>query len=118
MPYLHAIWSGHFPPRVQELHKQYGAVVRVAPNELSFTDPRAWDDIYSNRDGANSRALQKGKPWHGNPDGGAKSVFVTTDLKEHGAVRRHPYPVFSERAVSKQEPIIQQHVLTCVDKLM
>jgi hypothetical protein len=101
MPYLHAIWSGHFPHGVQGLPKQYGAVVRVAPNELSFTDLRAWDDVYSNRDGATSRALQKGKLWHGNPDGGAKSVFVTTDLKEHGAVRRHPYPAFSKRAVSQ-----------------
>lgn len=27
---------------VKKLHDQYGSVVRIAPNELSFTNPQAW----------------------------------------------------------------------------
>lgn len=32
--------------KVTEWHKKYGPVVRIAPNELSYTDSRAWSAIY------------------------------------------------------------------------
>lgn len=28
------------------MHEKYGAVVRVAPDEISFLDAKAWRDIY------------------------------------------------------------------------
>jgi hypothetical protein len=36
---------------MKAFHNRYGDVVRIAPDELSFTDVRAWKDIYSNRPG-------------------------------------------------------------------
>ncbi|KAF2650799.1 isotrichodermin C-15 hydroxylase [Lophiostoma macrostomum CBS 122681] len=117
LPYLRAVFSGHFPYQIQRLHEQYGDIVRIAPNELSFTDPTAWDDIYSNRDGANHEAFRKSELWHGNPDGGAASVFVTIDLKEHARIRRFMDPAFSERSVSQQEPILQAYIDLLITKL-
>lgn len=117
LPYMRAAWGTHFPYVVQKLHEQYGDVVRVAPNELSFRDPAAWDDIYSNTNGANSEAFKKSEIWHGNPDGGPSSVFTTIDFKEHARLRRYMDPAFSERAVSQQEPIIQNYVSLCIKKL-
>ncbi|KAF2830934.1 cytochrome P450 [Ophiobolus disseminans] len=117
LPYMRAAWGKHFPYEIRDLHDQYGDVVRVAPNELSFMDPRAWDDIYSNTDGANARAFKKSEIWHGNPDNGPSSVFITTDFKEHSRIRRFMDPAFSERAVSQQEPIIQDYVSICIKKL-
>jgi cytochrome P450 len=114
---MRAAWGTHFPYEIQKLHEKYGNVVRVAPNELSFTDPTAWDDIYSNKDGANAEAFKKSEIWHGNPDGGPSSVFTTIDLKEHARIRRFMDPAFSERAVLQQEPIIQDYVSTCIRKL-
>ena len=29
------------------LHANYGPVVRIAPNELSYIEPQAWEDIYT-----------------------------------------------------------------------
>jgi cytochrome P450 len=117
LPYMRAVWGKHFPYEVQKLHEQYGDVVRVAPNELSFRDPAAWDDIYSNTSGANSEAFKKSEIWHGNPDGGPTSVFNTIDFKEHARIRRFMDPAFSERAVLQQEPIIQDYVSLCIKKL-
>ncbi|KAI9708933.1 MAG: hypothetical protein M1820_003627 [Bogoriella megaspora] len=117
LPYMRAVWGGHFPYEIQSLHAQYGDTIRIAPNELSFTSPNAWDDIYSNRDGANPEAFRKSDLWHGNPEGGAASVFVTPDLKEHARIRRFMDPAFSERAVLQQEPILQRHVDLCMRKI-
>lgn len=31
----------------QKMHDRYGPVVRLSPNHVAFTDPRAWEGIYS-----------------------------------------------------------------------
>ena len=41
----------------QRIHEQYGDVVRIAPDEVSFAKEEAWDDIYSFRRG-HKRALR------------------------------------------------------------
>lgn len=38
-------FTGRLPFKVLELHRKYGPVVRIAPDELSFTDAAAWDDV-------------------------------------------------------------------------
>jgi len=40
------VWKRNAHVTYRELHNQYGAVVRVAPNVLSFGDPSAIPDIY------------------------------------------------------------------------
>lgn len=40
--------KGRKSHRIHEAHQRYGPIVRVAPNELSFADPVAVRDIYSN----------------------------------------------------------------------
>lgn len=93
--------------------------MRIAPNELSFTDPTAWDDIYSNREGSNPFSFRKSEHscWHGNSEGGAASVFVTINSKEHSRIRRFIDPAFSERAVLQQEPILQEYVDLFLSKI-
>ncbi|KAF2011846.1 cytochrome P450 [Aaosphaeria arxii CBS 175.79] len=117
LPHMRAVWGKHFPYEIKKLHAQYGGVVRIAPNELSFSEAAAWDDIYSNTDGANPKAFKKGEIWHGNLEPGPSSVFTTIDFKEHGRIRKFMDPAFSERAVLQQEPIIRKHVDTCINKL-
>jgi hypothetical protein len=42
---------GDLHRQMKAIHDRYGDIVRIAPNELSFTDVRAWKDIYGNRPG-------------------------------------------------------------------
>ncbi|KAL1597930.1 hypothetical protein SLS60_008418 [Paraconiothyrium brasiliense] len=114
---MRAVWGKHFPYEIKKLHAQYGEVVRIAPNELSFAAPVAWDDIYSNKDGANPQAFKKCELWHGNLEPGPSSVFTTIDFKAHGRIRRFMDPAFSEKAVLQQEPIIQNYVNMFLNKL-
>jgi cytochrome P450 len=37
--------------RTLEWHEKYGEVVRITPNQLSFTNERAWKDIYMHQQG-------------------------------------------------------------------
>ena len=43
--------GGRFPLLVHELHLRHGEIVRIAPNELSFSGAAAWKDIYGFRNG-------------------------------------------------------------------
>ncbi|KAL2815869.1 cytochrome protein [Aspergillus cavernicola] len=46
IPYIRAYTQGRLHQYVQALHNQYGDVVRIAPDELSYRDEHAWKDIY------------------------------------------------------------------------
>lgn len=39
--------KGNFHHFTQAAHQQYGTVVRISPNELSFISATAWNDIYA-----------------------------------------------------------------------
>ncbi|OAG05802.1 cytochrome P450 monooxygenase-like protein [Paraphaeosphaeria sporulosa] len=47
--YVECILKRSFCDVLRELHAQYGDVVRVGPNELHFADPKAYHDIYNNK---------------------------------------------------------------------
>lgn len=37
---------GYHKYAIKDLHERYGLVVRVAPDEISYIHPNAWNDIY------------------------------------------------------------------------
>ncbi|PSN70482.1 cytochrome P450 monooxygenase-like protein [Corynespora cassiicola Philippines] len=47
--YVECIANRSFCHVLVELHSRYGDIVRVGPNELHFANPRAYHDIYNNR---------------------------------------------------------------------
>ncbi|KAF2653247.1 cytochrome P450 [Lophiostoma macrostomum CBS 122681] len=114
LPYMRAAWSGRVHLIVQELHRKYGEVVRIAPDELSFAMSAAWDDIYSNQ---GHPAFPKSQTWHGNPPGYDTSVFNALDIKDHARQRRAMDPGFTERAVLRQEPIVQRYADVFIQRL-
>ncbi|RKK73164.1 hypothetical protein BFJ71_g17440 [Fusarium oxysporum] len=102
----------------QRLHEQYGPVVRIRPNELSFIDPEAWRDIYiahgcSARLGDMAR-YDRFYQWAG-PS--APETFVSLDRPYHDSMKRQLAPAFSERSLQFQEPIIQGYTDTLIRKL-
>jgi cytochrome P450 len=111
---MRAAWSGRVHLIVQDLHRKYGEVVRIAPDELSFAMSAAWDDIYSNQ---GQVAFPKSKTWHGNPPGYDTSVFNALDAKDHARQRRAMDPGFTERAVLRQEPIVQGYADQLIQRL-
>jgi len=44
--YYDIVMDGGWAEHLEHLHSVYGKIVRIGPNELHFSDPRAYNDIY------------------------------------------------------------------------
>lgn len=104
--------SGRFHEHLHELHQRYGPVVRIAPGELSYIDPRAWKDIYQPH--AGHQVIPKGT-WIKVPPGEPHSV-VTLDEAAHTRNRRALMGAFTEHAILEHAPILESHVSLMMHK--
>ena len=100
--------SGLLPLRVKLLHDEYGPVVRIAPDELSYNTAQAWKDIFGFRQG--HRQLPKNLATmppvgEGNPDD-----IIHGDDATHSRFRRLLSHAFSARALEDQQPVIVSYV--------
>lgn len=110
LPFIKASVSGVLPHKVKILHEKYGQVVRVAPDELSFTDPAAWRDIYPQN-------FVRPHEYRGKPPGKAAENLISASEPDHARFRRILAPAFSEKLVYEQEAMITEHVNLLVRKL-
>ncbi|KAF5345151.1 hypothetical protein D9758_009719 [Tetrapyrgos nigripes] len=109
--YYDVYHNGKFVAHLHDLHKQYGPVVRIGPNELHFSSPDAYKDIYH----SGSKFLKdKGLYKTMNED---LSSFGTWDPVFHRKRRESMNPLFSRRAILKLESSIQAKVKHLVEKL-
>lgn len=129
--------SGRQPYRQLELHEKYGRqycsflesptiktniklsegpVVRVAPNELSFSTSSSWRDIYGPRKGI--APFVKSKFYDGgNFAAESLSIVSERDPAKHAEMRRYLNSAFSDRSLKSQESLIADPVDRLVDKL-
>lgn len=62
IPYIVSLLRGRLLNDMADIHKKYGEVVRMAPDELSFAKKEAWEDIYVHRPGR--RNPTKSEVWY------------------------------------------------------
>ncbi|KAH8422605.1 cytochrome P450 [Aspergillus melleus] len=96
------------------LHRKYGPVVRVSPNELSYITAQAWADIYGRR---NPGQLQKHPDIISGPPNGVYGLANTPNDKDHARMRRLMVPGFSEKAVRAQENVFRDHIDRLIAKV-
>lgn len=105
---------GHNIRDVSRIHKKYGDIVRIAPNELSFAKVEAWNDIYAHRPG--HQEFPRNPVWWSRPPG-QPSSFITANDVDHARMRRVLGNAFSEKALKAQEPILQKYTRLLVRRL-
>ena len=95
-----------------KLHAEYGVVVRVHPDELSFIGSSAWADIYTARP-------QLPKPTFGvlETPNGIRSMGTIPDAESHGHQRKIISHAFSDRALLSQEYMLQKYSDLLIDRL-
>ncbi|KAG9776578.1 benzoate 4-monooxygenase cytochrome-like protein P450, partial [Aureobasidium melanogenum] len=102
-----------------KLHRQYGDIVRLGPNTLSFANPKALKTIYGLNKGFTKsgfypvqQSVSKGKR--------LPSLFSTTDESYHANLRRSVNNAFSMSQLVQYEPAVTETVevfLNQTDKL-
>lgn len=111
--YSQSTLSGQYAQQLKDFHLQYGPVVRVAPDELSFTDSHAWTVIYAYNNGT---SFPKSPRWFRARPNGAFGILASPNT-EHPRFRRTFAPAFTEKALLEKEELIAQHAGALVQKL-
>ncbi|OBT92925.1 hypothetical protein VE01_08929 [Pseudogymnoascus verrucosus] len=89
---------------LQELHTKYGKIVRVGPNELHFSDPAAYSEIYSN----NNRWNKEADLYHSFGEDRSSFGFLTyAESKQRKDIMA---PLFSRRAICELQGLVQGNV--------
>lgn len=119
LPHVRDVLNGTSVDRITKLHKKYGDVVRISPNEVSFISAgTAFPDIYGFRTGKLKGRLNMAKDlvWYAKPANGVPSILIGDD-EYHSRGRRILSHAFSEKALAEQEPLIQSYADQLVDRL-
>lgn len=105
--YYDVILSGQYTFKIQELHKQYGPIVRISPFELHINDADYFDVLYSNNLPVNKSS------WYTGQFDMSYATFGTIEHKQHRLRRSALNPFFSKQMINRLEPTIQ----TVVERL-
>ncbi|KAK5551098.1 hypothetical protein LTR46_010916 [Exophiala xenobiotica] len=93
---------------VDEAHKKLGPIVRLGPNELSFTDPRAIKDIYGHSSPALKADLYEAiSSTH-------KHVLDVIDREEHARKRKLVANAMSMKMIEEYEHRVHEDILELV----
>ncbi|GLA63287.1 hypothetical protein AtubIFM54640_004427 [Aspergillus tubingensis] len=111
-PFILTNISGQLPHRIHDFHTQYGDIVRVAPDELSFIDARAWRDIYTS-----DREFVRPHQYKDQPPGKTAPNLIACSEADHARLRKNLAPGFSEKFTALQEPILQKYIDALFAKL-
>lgn len=111
LPFIREILGGRLPYTVKNLHDQYGSIVRVAPDELSFLGSDAWKDIYA------QKTFLRGRIWGSRPPGVEAHNVISASMADHARFCRALQPAFLETAVREHEPTIHQYVNLLISRL-
>ncbi|KAM7211792.1 Cytochrome P450 [Rhypophila decipiens] len=94
---------------VRKLHEQYGPIVRVSPNELSFCGADAWEDIYGFR--TYDQPMEKDPIWVGALNAKLDALPLTYATREDHARQRRAFShPFSNSSCVQQQPLIQTQI--------
>ena len=100
------------------MHDKYGEVVRISPNEIDFiSGETAWQDIYGFRTGKlkGHENMPKDLAWYAQPPNGTH-IIVAND-EDHNRFRKTLSHAFSDKALGRQESLLQGYVDLLVSRL-
>ncbi|KAH9839883.1 cytochrome P450 [Rhodofomes roseus] len=97
----HNRWSS----AVDEMHRKHGPFVRLAPNYVSISDPKALDAIYGH-----SAGLMKASFYDIFANFSVRNIFNTRSRTEHARKRRAEAHMFAPQSIRAVEPLSHVHV--------
>ncbi|KAF2113271.1 cytochrome P450 [Lophiotrema nucula] len=108
--YYDVVRKGRYGFRIQELHKQYGPVIRINPYEIHCIDPEFYDEVYVGNLVAGERRRTEKWEWSARMFGTTMAAVGTTSHELHRLRRAGLNPFFSKRSIAELEPVVQNVV--------
>ncbi|KAI1270667.1 cytochrome P450 monooxygenase-like protein [Xylariaceae sp. FL1019] len=99
---------------ILDLHKKYGDVVRIGPNELSFASSQAYQDIYNHTSKGKPRFLKTEFYDNGDPN---PRITSARDPAVHARQRKALSNAFSAKSLRDQEVVVQKYMDMLVKQL-
>ncbi|OCK79494.1 cytochrome P450 [Lepidopterella palustris CBS 459.81] len=101
--YYDVTCSGQYIWKIRDMHKKYGPIVRINPEEVHFQDADYYDEIYTG-------ATRKRDKWtfFTNQSGLPESAFGTPGHEQHRMRRGAMNPYFSKAKVRSLQPRIEE----------
>lgn len=110
------MWSKVEQPPYVDLHRQYGDVVRLSPNKLSFAQPEAIRDIYG-PNGLTQKSDLHLVSQQASRGIAFQTLFSTTDTKWHDSVRRCVNYAFSMTTMVQYEGYVDETIKVFLQQL-
>ncbi|KAH6628941.1 cytochrome P450 [Chaetomium tenue] len=103
--YYEAWLGGQMFQHVRELHKKYGPVVRITPDEVHFDDPEVIDYVFP------TAGRKTDKPsWLHTKTGTPESIFSTIHHDQHRQRRNAVSSFFSPASVHRLEHVLNDNL--------
>ncbi|KAL4874864.1 benzoate 4-monooxygenase cytochrome P450 [Aspergillus karnatakaensis] len=97
--------GGRFLFEIENMHRQYGPIVRINPHEISISDPSFYDEIYA----PSSRRRDRDPKWVPGLSL-PTSMIATVNHDLHRSRRAIPSNFFSKRSVIDLTPMIEERI--------
>ncbi|KAH9991840.1 cytochrome P450 [Xylariaceae sp. FL0662B] len=110
--FVYSFLSGNLVRDVRKFHEIYGNVVRIAPDEVSFAREDVWQAALAGRN-----PLPRNPTFFKAPPGQPDNIVMTADPAANARMRQVAMPAFTERALAKQEPVLQFYTKLLVERL-
>lgn len=95
--------TGQYTFKIKELHKKYGPVIRINPEEVHVADPDFYDVIYTGPTQKRDKWA-----WFCNQFGIPDSAFASVKHDVHRMRRNALNPFFSKAKVRSLQPLIEE----------
>ncbi|KAL2007703.1 hypothetical protein VTN00DRAFT_7685 [Thermoascus crustaceus] len=115
LPFIYWECTGVLQFQIKRLHDQYGSVVRIGPDKLTYRAPQAWKDIYGHRKSGEGAFLKDHKFYF--PAVNGSPTIINANEADHSRIRRLLAHAFSDRALREQETLLRSYVDLLVDRL-
>ncbi|KAK5047410.1 hypothetical protein LTR84_006506 [Exophiala bonariae] len=103
--------AGNRTTALHELHRVYGTAVRIAPNEISFSDPASIKDIYGQQ-----TTFMKA-PIYDTMSVPPFGIFSMRNRADHSHRRRLLSHAFAQSSLFESEPLIKDNVKALIRRL-
>jgi len=115
VPYVYYNVTGQLPFKVTALHAKYGPVVRIAPDQVAFTDAEAWNDIQGLQPGRIQN--QKDVFAYSPHQPGWEEGIIMADDAVHARLRRMYGVAFTPKALEEQAGMLKKYADLLITQL-